>query len=335
MTTTTFALKYVDNVGFAADHGGRGFLMPTAMVPRGDGRIFVASRSNNTARTIVGIQAVTRRHDFFGQFGGYGSDPGQMIWPSALALDSEDNLYLADDFLDRITVYDGEGKVVSTWGAKGSGDGQIDGPSGLLFDSEDNLLVVDHKNHRIQRFTKDGRYLSQWGSFGSGPGQFNLPWGIAQDWDGNVYVADWRNDRIQKLTPEGDFLAAFGTPGDGDGQLNRPSGVGVDSEGNVYVADWGNQRVQVLDPEGVFLQKLRGEATLNPWALEYLDAQADENEARATFVPVYDVDTADPNETSARIEPYFWDPVSVVLDDEDRLYVLEVCRHRFQIYERA
>ena len=93
--------------------------------------------------------------------------------------------------------------------------------------------------------------------------------------------------------------------------------------------------MQVLDPEGVFLQKLRGEATLNPWALEYLDAQADENEARATFVPVYDVDTADPNETSARIEPYFWDPVSVVLDDEDRLYVLEVCRHRFQIYERA
>ena len=101
MTTTTFALKYVDNVGFAADQGGRGFLMPTAMVPRGDGRIFVASRSNNTARTIVGIQAVTRRHDFFGQIGGYGSDPGQMIWPSALALDSEDNLYLADDFLDR------------------------------------------------------------------------------------------------------------------------------------------------------------------------------------------------------------------------------------------
>ena len=134
MTTTTFALKYVDNVGFAADQGGRGFLMPTAMVPRGDGRIFVASRSNNTARTIVGIQAVTRRHDFFGQIGGYGSDPGQMIWPSALALDSEDNLYLADDFLNRITVYDGEGEVVSTWGVKGSGDGQIDGPSGLLFD---------------------------------------------------------------------------------------------------------------------------------------------------------------------------------------------------------
>ena len=335
MTTTAFAMRYVTNVGFAADQGGRGFLMPTAMALRNDGRIFVSSRSNTTALTIVGIQMVTVDHDFFGQIGGYGSEPGQMIWPSALALDREENLYLADDFLDRITVYDRDGEVVSTWGTKGSGDGEIDGPSGLLFDGEDNLLVVDHKNHRVQRFTKDGRYLSQWGSFGDGEGQFNLPWGITQDRDGNVYVADWRNDRIQKLTPDGEFLAAYGSPGDGDGQLNRPSGVGVDSEGNIYVADWGNQRVQVMNPEGAFLHSLRGEADLNPWALEYLDAQADEKRARASYVPVYEVDTDDPNEVSARIEPYFWDPVNVVLDEKDRLYVLEVCRHRFQVYERA
>ena len=335
MSTATFALRYVGNVGFAADQGGRGFLMPTAMALRGDGRIFVASRSNNVARNIVGIQMVSRDHDFYGQIGGYGSEPGRMIWPSALALDSLQNIYLADDFLDRITVFDREGGLVSTWGETGSGPGQLSGPSGLLFDGDGSLLVVDHKNHRVQRFTKDGEYLSQWGEFGSGPGQFNLPWGIAQDGEGSVYVADWRNDRIQKLTPDGGFIAEYGEPGDGDGQLHRPSGVAVDSEGNVYVADWGNQRVQVLDPEGGFLQKLRGEASLNPWAEEYLDSQADENEARASYVSVYDVDTDDPHETSARIEAYFWDPVNVVLDDEDRLYVLEVCRHRFQMYERA
>ncbi|WP_369228747.1 hypothetical protein [Candidatus Entotheonella palauensis] len=34
------------------------------------------------------------------------------------------------------------------------------------------------------------------------------------------------------------------------------------------------------------------------------------------------------------MEPYFWDPVDVVLDDQERVYVLETCRHRFQIYEK-
>ena len=335
-TTTRFSLKYIDNVGFISDFGGRAFNLPTAMVIRGDGRIFVASRANtNASSQTVGIQMVNRSHDFFGKIGDPGREPGQMIGPTALALDAEDNLYLADDVLQRITVFDREGELSATWGTTGSGDGEFDGPSGMVFDSDDNMVLVDHKNHRVQRFTKDGKYLSKWGSFGDGDGQFNLPWGIAQDRDGNLYVADWRNDRIQKFTPDGEFLAKYGGSGTGDGQFNRPSGVAVDSEGNIYVADWGNQRLQVLDADGVFLQKLRGEATLGLWAQEYISAQKDEEKARSTYVPVFDVDTDDVHEASARIEPYFWDPVAVTLDDEDRAYVLETCRHRFQIYERA
>ena len=31
MTTTAFKLNYLTNVGFCADFGGRGFMMPTAM----------------------------------------------------------------------------------------------------------------------------------------------------------------------------------------------------------------------------------------------------------------------------------------------------------------
>ena len=333
-TATDFNLKYTDNVGFCADQGGRGFMMPTAMAIRGDGRIFVASRSNTTALEIVGIQMVSRKHEYFGQIGKYGREPGQMIWPSALALDRDDNLYLADDSLHRITVFDRDGGLIGYWGERGSGDGELDGPSGLLFDADDNLLVVDHRNHRVQKFTKGGEFISKWGEHGAGDGQFNLPWGICQDSESNVYVADWRNDRVQKLTANGEFLARFGEAGTGDGQFSRPSGVAVDSDGNVYVADWGNQRVQVLDSEGRFLSNLRGEAMPNPWALEYLEAQADEHRAREKFVPVFEVDSDDVHEISARIEPYFWDPVEVVVDTEDRAYVLETLRHRFQVYER-
>ena len=333
-TTTKFRLKPITTVGFVADQGGRGFHLPTDFAIRGDGKIFVASRSNTTALDIVGIQMASIDHQFFGQIGGYGRAAGQMIWPSALALDSEDNLYLADDMLQRITVYDRDGSVIATWGVQGSADGEFDGVSGLVFDSDDNLLLVDHRNNRVQKFTKDGRFISKWGTAGSGDGELNLPWGISLDSHGSVYIADWRNDRIQKFTPDGEFIARFGSSGDGDGKFNRPSGLAVDSDGNMYVADWGNQRVQVLDAEGNFLQSLRGDGILGAWAVEYLNANADELDARSRFVPVFDVDVADPSETSARIEPYFWDPVRVALDEDEKVYVLETGRHRFQVYEK-
>ena len=335
MTATTLNLRYIDNVGFNADNGGRGFHLPTAMVIRGDGRIFVSSRSSLNQLVIVGIQMVSQNHDFYGQIGRHGRAPGDMMGPTALALDSDDNLYLADEFLQRITVYDRDGDVVTTWGKKGSGDGEFNAPSGMAFDRDDNLLLVDHMNNRVQRLAKDGTYISQWGSFGDGDGEFNLPWGITQDRDANVYIADWRNDRIQKFTPDGEFIAKYGAPGTGDGQLNRPSDVAVDSEGNMWVADWGNQRLQVLDSEGNFLAKARGEADLSVWSQEYMSAQKDEERARSFYVPVFEVDTDDINEESARIEPYFWDPVAVAMDDEGRGYVLETGRHRFQIYELA
>ncbi len=328
-------LEYVDTIGFVADQGGRGFHLPMGIAIKDDGRIYVASRSNTQSLNIVGIQVVNLEHEFYGQINSYGKGDGQMIWPTALALDSQENLYLSDDFLQRITIFDGEGNFKTKWGAKGNGDGEFDGPSGIVFDSDDNMLLVDHRNNRVQKFTKDGRFISKFGSQGSGDGQFDLPWGICLDDDGYIYIADWRNDRIQKFTSDGEFVAKFGASGDGDGQLNRPAGVAVDSDGNMYVADWGNQRLQVLAPDGSFLLKLRGQATLSHWAKEYLEAQADELKARESFQPVFDVDTDDQHEVSARIEPYFWDPVTVILDKQDRVYVLETSRHRFQVFQKA
>ena len=91
----------------------------------------------------------------------------------------------------------------------------------------------------------------------------------------------------------------------------------------------------MLDSEGRFIQKLRGDGVLGKWAIEYLNANADELDARSRFVPVYDVNTEDQSEVSARIEPYFWDPVRIALDDQERVYVLETGRHRFQVYEKV
>lgn len=333
MTTTKFGLRYMTNVGFSSDQGGRAFQKPSCIVRRSDGRIFIGSRGPAADQT-VGIQMVSLDHDFFGVIGKLGRSDGQMMEPSALALDAEDNLYLADEKLHKVSIFNRDGEFIKSWGEQGTGPGQFEGPCGLLMQG-DTIFVVDARNHRIQKLTKDGIFISEWGSFGTNDGDFRFPWGISSDQDGNIFIADWGNDRIQKLTPDGLHLNTYGKTGSGEGELSRPADVAVDQDGNLYIADWGNQRLQVIDSEGNFLAASRGEAIQpNPWVVEYFTGVLDEKAARDTFVPIFDVDTQDEHEISARIEPYFWDPCSVILDEQNRVYVLETCRHRFQVFER-
>ena len=331
MTTTTFGLKYVTNVGFAADFGGRGFQLPSSMAIRADGVIFVVSRGKSSTKNSNGIQMVTKDHDFLGQIGTYGAGLGGMMWPTSVVLDGDENLYLADEYFNKVTKYDREGNPITEWGTKGSGDGQFNQPSGLLI--QDQLIyLVDSRNNRIQMYSLDGDFQGQWGSEGDGEGEFNIPWGISDDSEGNIYIADWRNDRIQKFDSNGNYISAIG--GGKTSVLDRPSDVAVDPDGNIYVTDWGSQCLLVLDQSGSILETKRGEADLNPWSVEYLSSQDDERKARESFVPVYQADTEDPSEVSARMEPYFWDPVAVELDQDGTVYVLETGRHRFQVFER-
>ena len=331
-----FTLSYLQTIGIVAMEG-RGFSNPVDLAISSDGLIYVVSRANPLQTYSVRIGVCNIESDYLGDFGSYGSGDGQFVWPTALAFDSEDNLYLADEYNHRVTVLDKSGNFQWKWGVHGCGEGELNGPSGIALDAEDNVYVVDHLNNRVQRFSRDGRFLAAWGEPGSGPGQFNLPWGVTVVASGDVFVADWRNDRIQRFSPGGEFIAAYGEPGHGDGQLLRPSSVAVDAQGYIYVADWGNERVQVLSPNGDFELALRGQATLSKWAEQFYEANEDERQAReaSELIPELADDVATPHEESARIEPYFWGPISVKLDREGRLYVTESNRHRIQVYEPA
>ena len=333
MTTKTEKIEYLDTVGFGADIGGRGFHLPVDISARADGHVYVINRSPMHRLGIrVGICDVL--HGWYGEFGSDGKADGQFTGPTAITHDSNNRIYVADEELNRITIFDPDGEFESKWGESGTDPGQINGPSALKVTSDGNLLVVDHLNNRIQKMTTNGQYIYHWGSKGIAEGQFNLPWGIDTDNADNVYVADWRNDRIQRFSEDGKFIDMYGSSGSDDGMFNRPSDVAVDQDGFIYVADWGNQRVQVFDHLWNFYTSLRGQATVSPWAQEYLEANADELDARSRFDPYIEVDTDDQHEISARVEAYFWDPIAVEIDPKGRLIVADSLRHRLQIYQR-
>jgi len=330
MVTTKINLQYHSTVGFHTDQGSRGFQHPSAFIMRDDGTIFVASRG---AGPTVGVQMVNRDFAFFGKLGEAGGGIGQMQAPSALALDSQDNLYVADEKLNRITIFDKDGKLKGSWGEFGNEPGQFNNPSGMAI-LDDEVIVTDTMNHRIQRYTTEGKFISQWGEKGSDEGQYVLPWGLSTGHNKELIIADWGNDRIVSSDLNGNIISIINGDKESNNSLNRPAHAAQDLDNNWYVADWGNQLLKVFDQRGNFLERHRGSAGLNPWALEYFESQQDEKKARSTYAPIFKPTTKDVREISALIEPYFWDPCALIIGKDNAIYVLETCRHRFQIYER-
>ena len=329
---TPITFQYSHTIGRQENRSGSGFFYPVDIVRSGKDQLSVISRGSETPAFFPckRVTVFTVNEELVQEFGqkippeeaDENAPAGTFMWPTALTVDSEGSTYVADEWLQRITVFDKDGECKGTWGKVGSGDGEFNKPSGLACGANDNIYVVDSYNHRVQIFAKDGKYLSQFGTEGNGDGQFSYPWGVEIDYDGNVWVADWRNDRIQKFTPEGQFLMKFGSTGDGDGQLNRPTKVAVDKEGIIYVADFKNDRLQVFDAEGNFITKLLGEATLSKWGRERVELDPTIVRAREMAHNLHER------------EKLFHGPISIEVDDEGRIYVLECPRQRLQIYRK-
>ena len=284
-----------------------------------EGRIYILCRSEGQAEIRVwSFDDAERLTDDLIGIGGYGSDEGKFTWPVNIILDSEENVYVSDEAIHRISAFDKDGEFIKCWGEEGSAEGQLSGPAGIAFDADENLYVADALNHRVQKFTKDGEFISGWGSQGDGPGQFNMPWGVAVDEMGDVYVVDWRNDRVQKFTADGEFVFQIGSSGAGEGQFNRPSGVAVDKHGDIYVADTGNNRVLLFNENGKYVQRFLGDATLSRVARDYMLTNAYPNRLRDMAV--------------LEREKYFRSPRSVRISD-GLMYVADYGRYRVQVYK--
>ena len=281
-----------------------------------EGRIYVLCRSEAASQ----VRTITLDDGNLGAFGSKGAGDGQFLWPTGIAVDREETVYVSDEGLHTINRFDHEGTFLGRWGDHGEGDGELNRPSGIAFDAEYNLYVSDTLNHRVQKFTRDGAFLTSFGGYGSGEGQFNMPWGVTVDEMGDVYVADWRNDRVQKFSGSGEPILSIGSSGSGDGELNRPSGVEVDAHGDIYVADSGNNRVQLFDQRGEYVQKFLGDGTLSKSGRTYMLANARPMRLRAM---------ADLDQTKL-----LRGPRAVRVDDRFRMYVPDYGTYRVQVYQK-
>jgi DNA-binding beta-propeller fold protein YncE len=187
------------------------------------------------------------------QWGSRDTGNGQFEFPMGIAMDSSDNIYVADSDNNRVEKFDRNGNYLTQWGSLGSDNGQLWNPVSVAVDSSNNVYVTDGGNKRVEKFTSNGTYLTQWGSLGGSNGQFEYPYGIAVDSANNVYVTDVPNNRVEKFTSSGNYLTQWGSAGNGNGQFDLPLGIAADSSNNVYVVDEDNNRVEKFDGNGNYL----------------------------------------------------------------------------------
>ncbi|CAK0748882.1 hypothetical protein CCP4SC76_190010 [Gammaproteobacteria bacterium] len=261
------------------------WLQPTGLALDASGGLIVADTGNQRIRridlasgvidTIGGNGAVDPSYS--GEaFSGDGRPAleASFTYPTNVAVDDDDNLYVADEgSIREITAATG---VVTTVAGGGSWvDRIVDGQlaigaylalRGVAVDVAGNILtsgwlfryagssVPISSNHKVWRFDRTSGRLSTLAGTGSEGGagdggqaiaaQLAYPYGIALDALGNLFIADRDNHSIRKVDLASGVIKSVAGPADG---LRAPVGVAVDRIGNVFVADWDSNKIYRVD----------------------------------------------------------------------------------------
>lgn len=108
-----------------------------------------------------------------------------------VAVDSRDNVFVAELGAHRVVKYDSEGKILQKWGKAGKKEGEFCGccnPIHIAVGPDDAVFTSEKDIPRIQKFSKDGRFITSFGK-----GQFSEECGyldIAVSNEGQVFVVD-------------------------------------------------------------------------------------------------------------------------------------------------
>lgn len=238
---------------------------PAGLALDSRGNLYIADPGNHRVR-MVGAAGMIHAVAGTG-VSGWSGDNGaatdaRLFYPWGVAVDSNDNLYIADTGNHRIRRVDAQTGIITT--AAGSTQGDDDGtpgklkfPRGVAVDSSGVIYVADTGNCKVRSVTAGvvatlaGTGVCGLDSNADGTATQKMlkdPLGVAvRVVSGNVivYVADSRNDIVRKIS-SGQIATIAGNPNittwapDGSPatttSIPSPRGVAVDSAGNVFVA---------------------------------------------------------------------------------------------------
>jgi hypothetical protein len=259
--------------GFGGDGGAATSALldsPTGVALDTSGNLYIADTHNQRIREVSGGMMATIAGTGTPGFSGDGAaaTAASLDLPTAIAIDTRGNLYIADTNNHRIREI--SGTIIHTVAGDGeqiySGDGGLaiaaglDSPSGVAVDAAFNLYLGDTHNQRIRMVTAATGIISTLAGTGikgftadgsAFTAELARPRGVAVDSLGNVYVADSDNDRVRSISAGNiSTIAGDGSEGfSGDAgastsaTLDTPRSVAVVGA-NLIIADTENDLVR-------------------------------------------------------------------------------------------
>ncbi len=234
------------------------------------GNLYIADEYNHLIRKVSGgtITTFAGSHTVTAGVPGFAGDGGpatgaELYYPTEVALDSVGNLYIADQYNQRIRKVNPSGMITTVAGqSQGgyTGDGvsatesSLYYPIGVGIDLAGDILIGDYDNQRVRLVDQSGIIHTV---AGNGTGGYNgndllattaklyQPYGVTVDPAGNIYEADYQTlliRRINALTVVGAQPVSISF----DTQL-----VGTSSSGsNVTLAANGNANISITTSAG-------------------------------------------------------------------------------------
>jgi len=214
-----------------------------------------------------------------GRFHGDGGPAREATFnfPTAVAVDEDGHLYVADTMNHRVRKVDAKTGLITTIAGTGqhrwSGDGgpavaaALNEPSALVVDHKGRLYIADQSNHRVRKvdlatgiittvagtgdagYTGDGGPAVEAGLAG--------PSGLALGPDSALYIADTFNGRIRRVDPvsraistvagDGGEYRYQGRPHEFSTSLSRPYGIAMEREGHLLITDSDSHLIRRWD----------------------------------------------------------------------------------------
>jgi DNA-binding beta-propeller fold protein YncE len=178
--------------------------------------------------------------------------PFQMIGPYGIAIDSKGLVYVADQRVGAVFIFNLE--THETQLIRNGFEAHFGWINGLAIDDDDRLFVSDGKTHRVLIFNPKHEIEAQ-----ITEGLLD-PVGLAIDTTNRfLYVVDTQQDQVIVYDADSfKLLRRIGTGGKNHflttpGDFGAPQCVAVDNNGDVYVTDTLNNRVEIFDADGKFV----------------------------------------------------------------------------------
>ncbi len=264
---------------------------PAALAVDAAGNLFIADQGNSLIRRVDAVSGIITTVAGGGTSvaNGVAATTAALSGPGAVAVDTADNIYIADSFHNLIREVNASSGLITTVagggiassGTDGIGDGgpatsaELDNPTGIALDAAGNIYISDTDHCMVRQVNVTTGIITALAGTGtsgySGDGGLALdaklgsPVGLRLDANNNLYIADTAMQVVRFVnattglisTLAGNGTAAY--TGDGGGStaasLNSPNDVALDAAGDVMIADYANnviRRIAFLPPTLTF-----------------------------------------------------------------------------------